>query len=142
MPSPKAKVSKRKKPRVTNRKGDAAVRPALLGLGPVSLRILRTAGITSRADLERLGPVRAFIAAKRVEPRVTLNLLWGIAGAVTDTHWTKLPVEYRSALLLDYDACLDAERSLAALSNTSLEQMREEEAPSPGLGVRAARLKR
>src|SRR4249920_1045801 len=91
----------------------------LLGLGPVSLRVLRAAGFSSRADLEKLGPVRAYLAAKRVEPRVTLNLLWGIAGAVTDTHWTKLPDEYRSSLLLDYDAYLDAEKSMAAPSNKS-----------------------
>lgn len=76
----------------------------------MSLRVLRAAGIATRADLEKLGPVRAYMAAKRVEPRVTLNLLWGIAGAVTDTHWTKLPAEYRSSLLLDYDAALDAAR--------------------------------
>jgi TfoX-like protein len=102
----------------------ASSQPVLLGLGPVSLRVLRAAGISTRADLERLGPVKAYIAAKRVEPRVTLNLLWGIAGAVTDTHWTKLPADYRSTLLLDYDAHLDAARSLAAPSNKSLERMR------------------
>lgn len=106
---PVAKVATRSKGR---RK---PARPALLGLGPVSLRILRAAGISTRADLERLGPVRAFIAAKKVEPRVTLNLLWGIAGAVTDTHWTRLSAEYRSSLLLDYDAQRDAARSLARM---------------------------
>jgi len=103
--SGKRKVGTRSKRRSTS------AQHALLGLGPFSLRVLRAAGITTRADLERMGPVRAFIAAKRVEPRVTLNLLWGIAGAVTDTHWTKLPAEYRSSLLLDYDAQLDAERA-------------------------------
>jgi hypothetical protein len=84
----------------------------LKGLGPFSLRVLRAAGITTRAELEKLGPVHAFIAAKRVEPRVTLNLLWGLAGLLTNTHWSRLPAEYRSSLLLDYDACLDAERSV------------------------------
>jgi hypothetical protein len=85
---------------------------------------LRAAGIATRADLERLGPVKAFIAAKQIEPTVSLNLLWGIAGAVTDTHWTKLPIEYRSSLLLDYDGQLDAARLLAAPSNKSLERTR------------------
>ena len=98
--------------------------PTLLGLGPYSLRILRAAGIRTRADLEKLGPVSAYIAAKRVEPRVSLNLLWGIAGAVTDTHWTKLPAEYRSSLLLDYDAYMDAERSFGAPSKSSLKRTR------------------
>jgi DNA transformation protein len=121
----KSKKAKRKGASVaSSKRRSSSVRPALLGLGPVSLRVLRAAGIATRADLERLGPVRAYIAAKRIEPRVTLNLLWGIAGAVTDTHWTKLPVEYRSSLLLDYDALLDAARSLAAPSSKSLERTR------------------
>jgi DNA transformation protein len=105
------------------RKSESA-RPARLGIGPVSMRVLRAARIGTRAALERLGPVRAYIAAQRLEPRVTLNLLWGIAGAVTDTHWTKLSAEYRSSLLLDYDAYLDAARSLAATSNKSLKRTR------------------
>ena len=127
MPGAKSKESQRKNTRVANLKHQSgSARPALLGLGPVSLRILRAAGIATRADLERLGPVRAYTAAKRIEPRVTLNLLWGIAGAITDTHWSKLPSEYRSSLLLDYDGHLDAARSLAAPSNKSLERTREE----------------
>jgi DNA transformation protein and related proteins len=78
------------------------------------MRVLRAAGISTRADLERLGPVKAYLAAKRVEPRVTLNLLWGIAGALIDKHWSKLSAQYRSELLLEYDGQLDAERALAA----------------------------
>jgi DNA transformation protein and related proteins len=125
MPRAKSKASKSRSAKAASAKRQSgSTRPTLLGLGPVSLRILRAAGITTRADLERLGPVRAYIAAKQIEPRVTLNLLWGIAGAVTDTHWTKLPAEYRSTLLLDYDAHLDAARSLAAPSNKSLERTR------------------
>ena len=126
MPRAKSKKSQSKGARVAKLKRQSgSARSALLGLGPVSLRILRAAGITTRADLERLGPVKAYIAAKRIEPRVTLNLLWGIAGAITDTHWTKLPSEYRSSLLLDYDGHLDAARSLAAPSDKSLERTRE-----------------
>ena len=125
MPRAKSKTSRRRSAGATSRKRlSGSAQPALLGLGPVSLRVLRAAGIATRADLERLGPVKAYIAAKRVEPRVTLNLLWGIAGAVTDTHWTKLPADYRSTLLLDYDAHLDAARSLAAPSSKSLERTR------------------
>src|SRR5687767_1839450 len=126
MPRAKSKIPRRRTAGAISRKRQSgSAKPVLLGLGPVSLRVLRAAGITTRADLERLGPVKAYIAAKRVEPRVTLNLLWGIAGALTDTHWTKLAADYRSTLLLDYDAHLDAARSLAAPSNKSLERTRE-----------------
>jgi hypothetical protein len=92
----------------------ASKRPTqdLYGLGPFSLRILRAAGIRTRAELDEVGPLAAFIAAKKVDPTVSLNLLWGLAGAATDTHWTKLPREYRSTLLLEYDAWCDQQRQL------------------------------
>lgn len=112
MPPAKSRPSSRKIAAVVRpKRRSSSAQPALLGLGPVSLRVLRAAGFVTRADLERVGPVHAYIAAKRVDPRVTLNLLWGIAGAITDTHWTKLPAGYRSSLLLDYDAQLDAARA-------------------------------
>ena len=98
-------MKKRPKPR-------SAAKPAgLLGLGPVSLGILKRAGIETRAQLEKLGPVPAFIAAKAIEPKVSLNLLWGIAGTITDMHWSKLPPDYRSSLRLEYDAYCDACRA-------------------------------
>ena len=97
----------------------------LKGVGPFSLRVLHSLGIFTRADLDRVGPVRTFMAAKRIEPRVTLNFLWGVAGIVTGTHWSRLPAGYRSSLLLEYDAQLDAERSLAAPSNKSLKRTRD-----------------
>jgi len=46
---------------------------------------------------------------------MSLNLLWGIAGALTNTHWSKLSADYRSSLLLEYDGLLDAERVLKTL---------------------------
>ena len=107
-----------------NRPRGAKAEP-LKGVGPFSLRVLHSIGIFTRADLDRVGPVRAFIAAKRIEPRVTLNFLWGLAGIVTNTHWSRLPAEYRSSLLLDYDAQLDADKALAAPSTKSPERTRE-----------------
>ena len=116
---------KRSASRASTRATRSAQPSRLLGLGPKSLAILRAAGISTRDHLERLGPVQAFVAAKAVEPAVTLNLLWGIAGAITDTHWSKLPREFRSSLLLEYDAHCDAARSLGLPSNTSLERTRD-----------------
>jgi hypothetical protein len=54
-----------------------------------------------------MGPVGAFLAAKSIDERVSLNLLWGIAGALTNTHWSKLTREYRETLLREYDAACD-----------------------------------
>ena len=98
--------------------------PRLLGLGPKSLAILELAGIRTREQLERLGPVQAFIAAKAVEQTVSLNLLWGIAGALTNTHWSKLSRDLRSSLLLEYDAHCDAARTLGLPLHASMGRAR------------------
>ena len=117
-------TKKRIRTRVSAPEIRSAKPPRLLGLGPKSMAVLRTAGIFNRDQLVGLGPVQAFIAAKSVEPSVTLNLLWGIAGAITDTHWSRLPAELRSSLLLEYDAHCDAVRTLGLPSNTSLGRTR------------------
>jgi hypothetical protein len=91
--------------------------PGLEGLGPFSLRILAAAGIQSRADLDRVGPVAAFLSAKQLNAKVSFNLLWGLAGAYTNTHWTELTDEYRSALLREYDASCDLQQQLGASSS-------------------------
>jgi hypothetical protein len=83
---------------------------------------LRAAGIQSRADLDRLGPVSAYVAAKDVDPNVTLNLLWGLAAAFTDTHWTRLSADYRASLLREYDAMCDQRRILASSSTGRLSE--------------------
>ena len=100
------------------RRGAGDARPAgLEGLGPFSLRILKAAGIRCRADLDRIGPVAAYVAAKKLNPKVSLNLLWGLAGACSDTHWAKLPAEYRASLLREYDAYCDQQSRLGASSS-------------------------
>ena len=112
----KRRRAKTAKPRPKSRREP----PRLLGLGPKSLAILGLAGISTREQLEKLGPVQAFIAAKAVDQSVSLNLLWGIAGALTDTHWSKLSRDFRSSLLLEYDAHCDAARTLGLPLHASM----------------------
>ena len=80
---------------------------ALPNLGPASSVMLRQAGIDSRQKLEALGPVAAYRAVIDAGSAPSLNLLWAIAGALSDTHWTRLADDYRSSLLLEYDAACD-----------------------------------
>lgn len=79
----------------------------LHGLGPYSQRLLAAAGIHNRADLERHGPVGAYVAVITSGGKPSLNLLWGMAGALSGIHWSKLEPEYRSSLLREYDAWCD-----------------------------------
>ena len=95
------------------------------GLGPISREILARAGIHDVQALRRAGPVGAFVAAKAVDPKVSINLLWGIAGALTGTHWSKLDRDIKASLLLEYDAYCDLHGRELSPSNKSLERSRD-----------------
>lgn len=69
-----------------------------LGIGPKSTARLNRAGIFTRADLERIGSVEAYLKAKRLFPNATLNLLYGLEAVLMDVHWTKLPKDVKAKL--------------------------------------------
>ena len=68
-------------------------------VGPKSAAWLRQVGVRTQEDLMRLGPVDAFMKVKRAGFKPSLNLLYALAGAIEDCHWTDLPGERKTALL-------------------------------------------
>ena len=84
----------------------------LFNLGPKSAAVLAETGITSPEQLKKLGAVRVFCMAKRVEPKVTLNLLWALEGAILGQRWQQVAREHRTSLLL---ALEDHERETKGL---------------------------
>ena len=82
------------------RHAQAKALAALANLGPRSAEALVTAGIVSLAELQRLGSVAAYAQVKRVDPRVTLNLLWALEGALSGLPWQVVAKEHRTSLLL------------------------------------------
>jgi hypothetical protein len=92
----------------------ARTAPALsnmLNLGPASAQMLADAGIESRAELEELGAVGAYVTVYRKASgsRPTLNLLYALEGALRNIPWTKLPHHVRASLTLEADAILSSE---------------------------------
>jgi DNA transformation protein len=79
----------------------------LPGLGPKSQEMLARAGITSVAQLRKLGSVPAYLCVKRVDPKASLNLLWGLEAALTGIPWQEVARVHRTSLLLALD---DAQR--------------------------------
>ena len=63
---------------------------SLRNLGPKSGEWLRESGITTIAELERLGPVVAFRFVKQRQPRASLNLLWAMAAGLKGKDWREL----------------------------------------------------
>ncbi|MBI1348902.1 competence-specific regulator [bacterium] len=62
----------------------------LRNLGPKSCQMLAAAGITSRDQLQSLGPVLAYVAVLKVWPAASLNLLWALAAGLDDRDWREL----------------------------------------------------
>jgi DNA transformation protein len=79
-------------------------RPGLIadlpGLGPKSQEMLARAGITSVAQLRRLGSVAAYVEVKRASAGASLNLLWALEGALTGEPWQQVARLHRTSLLL------------------------------------------
>jgi DNA transformation protein len=73
---------------------------AVANLGPKSSAVLAQAGVTSLEQLRKLGSVKAFSLAKRVQPSATLNLLWALEGAILGQPWQFVAREHRTSLLL------------------------------------------
>lgn len=82
----------------------------LKSLGPKSQAMLARAGITTPAQLRALGAVEAYLRAKRANPGVSLNLLWGIESALSGEPWQEVARKHRTSLLLALEARERAER--------------------------------
>lgn len=75
-----------------------------LNLGPKSAEMLRRAGVDTLACLQSLGAVRAWWQVKAHDPRVSLNLLWALEGALSGRHWQVVARADRTRLLMELDA--------------------------------------
>jgi DNA transformation protein len=71
---------------------------ALRNLGPISGQWLREVGISTIAELERLGPVVAYRLVKQRQPKASLNLLWAMAAGLQGIDWRKLAESTKTRL--------------------------------------------
>ncbi len=81
-------------------KGDVKIR----NVGPKSAAWLRQVGIRTIEDLTRVGPVEVFLKVKRAGFRPSLNLLYAMAGAIDDCHWTDLAEARKAALISELES--------------------------------------
>jgi DNA transformation protein and related proteins len=77
-------------------------------VGPKSAAWLRQVGVRTTEDLNRIGPVEAFLKVKRAGFRPSLNLLYAMAGAMADCHWAELPEARKQELLSALEAAESA----------------------------------
>lgn len=90
--------------KMRTRKGEAKVLDTPLpNIGPVSKRMLASAGIKSIETLRRLGSIEAYRRVRAHDPRASLNLLWALEGALTGRPWEDVARNDRLSLLLQLE---------------------------------------
>lgn len=75
---------------------------ALLNLGPKSTAWLYAAGIRSRADLEKAGPIEACRRIRDAGQPVSVLLAYALEGALMGCHWNALPHDFKQHLRLEF----------------------------------------
>jgi len=98
----------------------------LPNFGPKSQQMLERAGIKTVDQLRKLGAVRAYVQVKRSGCNASLNLLWAMEGALTDTHWQVVAKHERLRLLLELE---DVEKVGAVTEKSS--RLKRERYPMP-----------
>ncbi len=73
----------------------------LLNLGPTTIQWLNDIGITTRAELEAVGPVEAFQLISARQASAGLNLLYALEGALRDVRWDELDMATKARLRRD-----------------------------------------
>ncbi len=71
---------------------------SLRNLGPRTESWLNDIGIFTRADLEEIGSVNIHRILKEKGYPVSMNLVWGLEGALADVDWRELSEELKADL--------------------------------------------
>lgn len=67
-------------------------------LGPISAGWLKTIGIETRDDLQKIGIDAAFEGLVLQGFKVNALMLYAMEGALRDTHWNKIPAPRKAEL--------------------------------------------
>ncbi len=76
----------------------------LKNIGKLSEFKLKEIGITSPEQLIKMGSKEVFLLLRKVDKIVSLDMLYGLQGAIDNTKWCDLPVDIKNDLKLFYNS--------------------------------------
>ena len=85
----------------------------LKNLGPKSKVQLQRIGVHTQQDLEVIGAVRAYFKLKATFPKLSLNMLYALEGALQHMHCIDLSQSHKARLLAELDALEQAQKHLS-----------------------------
>jgi DNA transformation protein len=91
----------------------------MMNLGPKSTQWLKEVGIHTKEDLERIGPIEAYLKVKEKSSSMkpSLLLLYALVGAVKEVHWQKVAREEKEQLLMELDGYKELQSEIDKLLN-------------------------
>jgi DNA transformation protein and related proteins len=96
----KAKVERTTRPAEHTRSDDNAALSQLRGLGPASVTMLVSVGITTAAQLRQADLYPLYARIKAQHPHTSINLLYAMMGAVDEMDWRDVAKERRTEVLM------------------------------------------
>ena len=92
----------------------------LKGLGPKSIQCLNEIGIYTKSDLEKIGPIKAFVKLKREckTMKPSLNFLYGLVSVLEGIDWREIATKEKGRLLIELEAYEEMESMFEADLNT------------------------
>ena len=87
-------------PEHTRGQDGSAALSELRGLGPASVQMLASVGITRAAQLRKANLYQVYAQIKTLNPRTSINLLYAMMGAVDDVDWRDVAKDRRTEVLM------------------------------------------
>ena len=76
---------------------------SLKGLGPKSIKMLNTIGITSYQQFMEKDPYDIYAKLKKEFPDLSMNMLYALIGAQEDIHWQEVASKRKTEILMRLD---------------------------------------
>ena len=75
----------------------------LRGIGPKSLILFKKVGIDSHEKFMKIDPFELYKLLKQIEPKVSLNMIYGIIAAQEDIDWREVARNQKTQILMRLD---------------------------------------
>lgn len=66
--------------------------------GPKSKEWLNEIGVFSWDDIDRMGVIEVFVMLKRINPKISLNMLWALYMGHQGKHWMEISEKEKAEL--------------------------------------------
>lgn len=83
------------------RKSSSASVDSIINLGPKSTEWLNEIGVFSWNDIDQIGVMEVFVRLKRINPKISLNMLWALYMGHQGKHWMDITDKEKQQLKIE-----------------------------------------